>query len=98
MSPGDFVIIQASLEEQCVRKILDIQIEQSIQALFEVQLYLFVKCIQDERVRILTLNASLYKLVGGMVEVIQTNQIRQVDASTIMDYAYIFHAETIQLG
>ena len=99
VSPGDFVIVQTSAEDQFVGKILDIQVHGPlVPAKFEVQLYIFTNKIQDNRVMLPALDASSYQFVEGMVEVIQTNRTRLIDGSTILDFAYVFHADTIQSG
>ena len=95
-SGGDYLIINSgSDQDRFVRKVQQVNAAQSI---LQVQIFLLAAKIANHQVHVPQLNISTYSFVSGMVEIVETNRIKWVNISTIGDYAFIFHEDSIQLG
>ena len=93
---GDYFIIKSGTHgDMFIGKVLQIDAAWST---LQVQIYLLAGSITNHQLHIPQLNTATYSFVSGMVEVVATNRLKWVNISTVCDYAFIFHPDSVQSG
>ena len=95
---GDFVLMSLDPEglgRHFAGRVLRINVEYSLLC---VQMYILSNNIENNQGHILDLNAASYNFVSGMTEVLESYQVRWISTAQIINYAYIFHIDSIQSG
>ena len=98
VSVGDFTLMHLDPEglgRHFVGKVLRINVDES---LLQVQMYIFPNNIENNQAHIPELNAAAYSFVSGMTEVLESNRVRWIGTAQIIDYAYVFHIDSIHSG
>lgn len=91
---GDFLVLDNG-GNRFIGKVLRINVNKSS---LEVQIFIFPQNIIDNEHHIPPLNNTIYNFVAGVPEVVETNQTQWINAQAVVDYAFVFHVESVQSG